>query len=159
MSDPKSKEEQVSVPKSVLERMEERMEKQDEQIELLTKAASKARLARFAPKEKIGQSIKVGTYTKDGEDTPLLVVGWGRLLKDEVRLGRGIDKEEQLMEFELENGDKIKMDYKDFHDAIKRVKVDIDPEKTTYNADKSPRDYYFIWNGKGRSINATFINP
>lgn len=148
----------IKVPVSTLEKMEARLDKLEDENVLLKKVASKSRLAIHEEKEDKGTSIKVYTYTPDGKSEQLLVTSWGKLLKDHVRYGRGLEQEDQRMKFTLENKEEIEIEYKEFHKVTERVVVMVDPEKTTYNKDKSVKEFVFDWNGKETTISPTFIN-
>ena len=138
--------------------------KLQDQVALLTKAASKARLARYAPPDKRGYEAKVTIFQDDLNAEPLLVTEW-KLIKDYVKYTEKSDDEDQQVEITLENGEKKFLPQVDFG-HLPKISVDIIVEKSKYTKIRNQDGEEFMsfetmafeWKGKVQEFSITFMN-
>jgi len=103
------------------------LDAQQKQIELLMKIVPKAKLAKYMPRESLGQTIRVSTYRASAEDEPRLVVGWS-LIKDYVRVKKsGEIEEDQIVLLHLDG------DFKQLEILKKKIGLLKDPDKVAAN--------------------------
>ncbi len=149
--------EMVSVKKSDLKAMMDRMDKQSKDIDLLYKVADKSRLQRESGEgENLIKTVKVSMW--DNGDIP--VVGWTLISnRCEVVLGRWI--EEQTVNLVLEDGQAIQVPLLEFYrKTLKKIAANIlsTSENTDYEGKRVTIYNLEFPNGKKLSINNSFIN-
>ena len=153
------KEEKSSQPSQAPNDLQAQIEALQAQVSILTKAASKSRLARHTHEEKSdAMSVRVGLYRSRANEEPSLITSW-QMIRDVVDYRRKNDIEEQIVEITLDNKEVVELDLRDFVHSIERLSVDLDMEKTTFNRDGSLQNAVFIYNGKEKTLSSQFINP
>lgn len=110
------KDEKILVSKKVLDGILEKIAGLEKSNDMLTFAADKGRVAKY--QDSLGVNITRKCRIRTYKDQ--LVVGWGRLIEDEVvKDGNGRWSEKQIIEVYTEDGKKYKMLYKDFTSMVK----------------------------------------
>jgi len=147
------KEENVSVPKSLLEKLVSTVEKQTEQISILTEAADKNKLSEVERRRNSGKLVKsVRISSFRGK----IIVGWRRT-KDEVYFdaeGRLVEKQEIELVFEDKSKEVVTM--RQFSNEISALKAEVLRE----SRDNEGNIFYVVAfeDGKELEISQTFIN-
>lgn len=130
------------------------------QVDLLTKAANKQKLARHTPKEDFGQTVKINLYRADYKEDYRVVTGW-KLLKDEVDYRGSHKHEDQVVELTLLNTstnqyENTSMTYLDFVRDIDKEAVSVISNR--FNR-KTGEDLVTVeWNGTEYELGLPFIN-
>jgi len=152
MEEPKKKEEEkVTIPKSTLDSLVDKVEKQSKQINMLVEVADKSRLHRYeaAHKDMSQKTIKVSTY--GGK----IVTGWKMMTNDVYQDNQGRWHEKQEVEIYLIDNTKKLIPYIEFVRNIKKVGGTIIGK--TSNADGNNVIKIDVM-GKHIEIGETFVN-
>ncbi len=130
------------------------------QVELLTKSANKAKLARNTPKDDFGQTVKINLYRADYKEAYKVVTGW-KLLKDEVDYQGNRKHEDQVVEIEVldtkaNTFSKVSMTYLDFIKNIDKQKVNV--VDNHHNRKTGEHAVTVEWEGTEYKLGLPFIN-
>ena len=111
------KEEKVTIPKSTLDSLVSKVEKQSEQIGMLLEVADKARVSRYEAAHKDLSQKKVRISTYDGK----MVIGWKNLVDEMYQDEQGRFHEKQAIELYFIDNTKKVVTLKDFTRRTKKV--------------------------------------
>jgi len=148
---PKQNTATVTVEKSKLDSILEKVEKQSKQIKMLTEVADKARLHKFeSANQDFSQKI-VSVSTYQGK----IIVGW-KTVKDEMyQNAKGQWVEDQQIAIYMIDNTKETMNYLDFTRNIKKVDGVLKSRHTTPEGEKMMR--IDVMN-KTIDLNETYVN-
>lgn len=144
--------ETVNMPKKTLDAILTRLDKQDQEIEVLREASDTARLSKAEQARNQGKLVKDARVTMyDGK----FVLGW-QMVKDEVRF-----EEEKLIEVQtvalfFEDKSKKEVSYRAFTNGSTKVKGEVISE----SRDKEGQTFVTLQLADGHEIpiSTTFIN-
>ena len=156
----KSKMKTVVIEKDVLDKILNKIESQDKEIEILKKISDKNRLERYE-KENEGEIIrraKVGLWDNK------IIIGWKKGIDDVGFIhmdGRSVLVEKQTIVLILDDGGKTlekEVNYLEFSKNINRLEGDIINEKRNLKTGVETKTLQFD-DGKEVTIDVKFLNP
>lgn len=145
-------EDTVTVPKSTLDAILKRLDKQDQELEVLRDASDQGRLSKVEMLRGQGKLVKNARLTTyDGK----IAIGW-KMTKDDVRFENDKLVEEQEVQVFFEDKTSSKLSYRSFVNHSSSVEGEVISEST--NKDGMKMVTLQLKDGKEIEISTTFIN-